>query len=98
MLRGSLIVVSLIAAVVGALLVSAGQAVPAAIELLATGLVVVFALIFERRGYHPQVDRSVGHWEATTERFIDPVSGHLIEVLYNPETGERDYVDKGQAD
>ncbi len=98
MLRGCLVLVSLVAAVVGALLISAGQAIPAAIELLGSGLVVSLALIFERRGYRPQVNRSVGRWEATSERFVDPVSGHLIEVLYNPDTGERDYVDKGQAD
>ena len=76
-------------------MIAAGQAVPGAIELLVTGAVFVLALIFERRGYRPQVNRSAGHWEQTAEKFIDPVSGHLIEVLYNPETGERDYVDKG---
>ncbi len=96
-LRGCLVAVSLFAAIVGALLVSAGQAIPAAIEILISGVVVALALVFERRGYRPQVNRSDGHWEETSERFVDPASGHLIEVLYNPETGERDYVDKGDA-
>ncbi len=95
MLRGCLVVAGVVGVAIGALMIAAGAAVPAAIELLVTGVVVVIALVFERRGYHPKVNRSVGHWEETGEKFVDPTSGHLIEVRYNPETGERDYVDKG---
>ncbi|MGH8599813.1 MAG: hypothetical protein ACRET1_04060 [Burkholderiales bacterium] len=32
-----------------------------------------------------------GDWQPTGERFMDPVSGRLLEVYYNPATGERDY-------
>ena len=30
--------------------------------------------------------------EATGERFLDPTTGRLMEVRYNPMTGQRDYV------
>lgn len=61
--------------------------------LLANGAGVIAAVLLERRGYRPKVDRSRGQWELTGERFVDPSSGHLIEVLYNPQTGQRDYAD-----
>lgn len=32
-----------------------------------------------------------GDWQPTGERFMDPASGQLLEVYYNPQTGERDY-------
>lgn len=61
--------------------------------LLVNGIGVTTAVLVERRGYRPRIDRDRGRWERTGERFIDPSSGHLIEVLYNPQTGQRDYVD-----
>ncbi len=95
MLRACLIVVGVAGVLVGASMIVAGAAVPAAIELIAVAGLLALALAFERRGYRPRVDRASGHWESTGERFVDPTSGHLIEVRYNPDTGERDYIDKG---
>jgi hypothetical protein len=79
-----------------------------AIVLLALGLgglivvwsvfeagVLLAALLFERWRYRPQIDRTKGRWQQTGERFVDPTTGRTTEVLYNPETGERDYVDVG---
>jgi hypothetical protein len=34
-----------------------------------------------------------GQWELTGERFIDPTTKRLMEVRYNPATGQRAYVD-----
>jgi hydroxymethylpyrimidine pyrophosphatase-like HAD family hydrolase len=34
--------------------------------------------------------------QTTAERFVDPTSGKLLEVRYNPQTGERAYVDAGE--
>ncbi|MGA7672134.1 MAG: hypothetical protein WBW04_17030 [Nitrolancea sp.] len=98
MLRGCLVGVGIVGAAIGVLMIATGSAIPAAIELLATAVIVVLALLFERRGYRPDVNRAEGTWEETSERFVDPVSGHLIVVRYNPETGERDYVDRGKAE
>lgn len=97
MLRGCLVAAALAGAALGVVLLAVGRALPGAIELLVVGAGLALALLFERRGYRPRVSRSIGHWEETSERFVDPVSGHLIEVRYNPETGERDYVDTGRA-
>ena len=55
------------------------------------GLLLVGGILFERYQYRPNVSRR-GPWQPTGERFVDPGTGKLMEVLYNPETGERDYV------
>lgn len=33
------------------------------------------------------------NWRATDERFVDPETGKLVTVWFDPETGERRYVD-----
>src|SRR5579864_8121681 len=63
--------------------------------LTAAGIVPMLGLAIERSRYHP--DSEAGDWEPTGERFIDPGSGHLVEVLYNPQSGERLYRDLGAA-
>jgi hypothetical protein len=94
-LRRALVVLGGVAIVGGVLLIAIGFAFPGGIDLVVTGVIVTLALVFERRGYRPRINRAEGKWESTDERFIDPSSGHLIEVRYNPESGERDYVDIG---
>ena len=83
--------------VVAIILFAAKLAVPLAVYLTFGGLVLVVAIIFEHQGYRPPIDRAGGAWRPTGERFIDPTTGRLIEVRYNPSTGERDYVDIGPA-
>ena len=61
----------------------------------ACGLFIVGALfiagtIFERR-YRPKPAPSAS-WEKTGERFVDPTTGKMTEVRYNPQTGEREYL------
>ena len=56
------------------------------------GVVIVGGILFERSHYCPQVDPTESGWQATGERFVDPTSGQLMEVRFNPQTGERDYV------
>ncbi|HET7569182.1 MAG TPA: hypothetical protein VFK96_01170 [Gammaproteobacteria bacterium] len=59
--------------------------------VLAEGAILTLALIFERSRYRKNVsDR--GDWQPTGERFVDPGTGRLTEVRYNPVTGERQYV------
>jgi hypothetical protein len=81
----------------GVFFVVIGLALPFGLYLCVSGAILAFGVLFERRGYRPRVNRTSDTWQETSERFIDPVSGHLIVVHYNPETGERDYVDKGAA-
>ncbi len=57
------------------------------------GAVVLVAVIFESSRYRPKIDRNAAGWEPTGERFVDPTSGKLLEVRYNPTNGERDYTE-----
>ena len=58
---------------------------------LGGGLLIV-GIAIERSAYRPKVDPTRGTWQMTGERFRDPASGHMMEVRYNPTTGQRDYV------
>jgi len=94
MLRRALVAYGLLClALAVVLLVVAHAVVLVAVDLLINGGIVVAAVLLERRRYRPRIDSMQGHWQATGERFVDPASGHLIEVRYNSETGQRDYVD-----
>jgi hypothetical protein len=79
----------------GVLLFVVQAPVPLAIYLAVSGMLLAGGILFERRGYHPRIHRTVDGWQSTGERFVDPTTGRLMEVHYNPETGERDYVDSG---
>jgi hypothetical protein len=83
----------------GALLLFAafGAVIPG-IYLLVGGAVLVGGIVFERSRYRPRIDRERGDWQATGERFVDPSSGRLVDVRYNPATGQRDYVDAEAGD
>jgi hypothetical protein len=38
------------------------------------------------------------NWRATDERFVDPESGKLVTVWFDPQSGERRYVEENQAE
>jgi ABC-type multidrug transport system fused ATPase/permease subunit len=59
--------------------------------LALNGLIIISAVLFERKRYHTSVNRTQGHWQPTGERFVDPTTGRLMEVSDNTATGERDY-------
>ncbi len=59
--------------------------------LAVNGIILVSAVLLERRRYRVRVDRTQGHWQPTGERFVDPATEQLIEVFDNRATGERDY-------
>ncbi len=59
--------------------------------LAVNGILLVSAVLLERKRYRTRVDRTQGYWQPTGERFVDPTTGQLIEVSYNTVTGERDY-------
>jgi len=56
--------------------------------------VLLIWLIFRSGGYKRRpLDAPPGlDWSFTGERFVDPKSGDLLEVWYNPKNGERVYV------
>ncbi len=83
--------------VVAAVLLTRQVAWPLALYLALGGLVLVAGIVGERSGYRPAVDPSHGDWQPTGERFVDPSGGHLIEVRYNPATGQRAYIDVDAA-
>jgi hypothetical protein len=61
------------------------------VYLCVNGAIVIAALLFERGRYRPAIIPG-GNWQETGERFVDPSTGQLMKVRYNPQTGARDYV------
>jgi len=91
LLRVSLLAVGGLMLVGGLVLFTRPSQTCAALYLAVYGLVIVGSLLVERHRYQPPLDRTRGTWEPTGERFVDPTSGQMVAVYFNPETGERDY-------
>ena len=79
--------------IAGVLLFVVKAPVIVVIYLALNGVLIAGGILFERRGYHPRVDQTRGTWQPTGERFVDPTTDQMMEVRYNPETGERDYIE-----
>jgi hypothetical protein len=91
MLRKAIIAYGVLAVVGAIALAIAGVVAGLVFYLFVNGAVVVAAVLFERGRYHPPVTPG-GSWQETSERFVDPTTGQLMKVRYNPQTGARDYV------
>ena len=65
-----------------------------AVELGVLGALILIGTFFEGR-YRARRAPGSG-WQTTGERFVDPTSGKLVEVRYDPQTGERAYIDAGK--
>lgn len=62
-------------------------------QLIFGGLLLVIGLAIERWRYKPLLRSGPDpHWKDTGERFIDPGSGELTAVYFDPQRGERHYV------
>jgi hypothetical protein len=61
---------------------------PAALECAIFGALVLIGTLLEA---HYTARRAGPAWQKTGERFVDPTTGKLTEVRYDPETGERAY-------
>lgn len=86
-------------AIAAALLLAAGVVLMIAVnrlfvQLAVSGAVILAGVLFEARRYQRRT-RATSGWQMTEEKFLDPTTGHLMQVRYNPATGERDYVDLG---
>lgn len=91
MLRRAILAYGLLAVAGGLVLLALGAGFGAVIYFVVNGVVVLAAVLFERGRYRPSVTPG-GNWQETDERFVDPTTGQLMTVRYNPQTGERDYV------
>jgi hypothetical protein len=66
---------------------------PVAADLLVGGVFLLLVILGEARRYRTKRSAAGGSWETTGERFVDPTTGKLTEVRYNPQTGEREYIE-----
>ncbi len=90
MLRAILILAGLCALAFG--LFTLRFSVMGALPPLIAGGALLLGTLFEGR-YRPRVRAGSDGWEPTGEKFIDPGTGKLVDVVYNPKTGEREYKD-----
>ncbi len=62
-------------------------------QLVLGGLFLLIGLAIERWRYKPLEQRAPDpRWTDTGERFIDPQSGVLVAVYFDPTKGERHYI------
>lgn len=62
-------------------------------QLLFGGLLLVVGLAIERWRYKPLLRTGPDpRWKDTGERFVDPGSGQLTAVYFDPQLGERHYI------
>jgi hypothetical protein len=95
MLRWALIAYGVLCLIGAVILLAAHVTTALVIYLAINGLLIAGGILFERSGYRSQVNSTRGKWQPTGERFNDPTTGQVVEVYYNPQTGERDYRESG---
>jgi len=91
MLRWVLIAYGVLCLIGAVVLLAAGVTTVLVIYLAINGILIAGGILFESSGYRSKVNRMQGQWQPTGERFNDPTTGQVVEVYYNPQTGERDY-------
>jgi hypothetical protein len=97
-LRALLLIAGLALLAAGAALAGLGCGVLPGLRLAIPGLILVGAALVERWRYKRIAVGAPGAgWVATVERFVDPESGKLVTVYFQPSTGERRYVAAGAA-
>jgi len=69
---------------------------PVAVEVSVFGVLILIGTFLEGR-YRSSRAGGAG-WQTTGERFVDPSTGALTEVTYNPRTGERSYQTAANAE
>jgi hypothetical protein len=98
MLRWVLIAYGVLCLIGAVILLAARVTTVLVIYLAINGILIVGGILFERSGYRSRVNRTQGKWQPTGERFNDPTTGQIVEVYYNPQTGERDYRESSHLD
>jgi hypothetical protein len=92
-LRRALLGLGVLALLAGLLLVARGAFALGGVQLILLGAVLLLGVLLEAGRYRARA--RPGRWERTAERFVDPTTGRTMEVLYDRETGERQYVEVG---
>jgi hypothetical protein len=92
-LRRAVLALGAVALLAGLLLLALGRFAAGGIQLVVLGAVLLFGVLLERGRYRRSA--GAGQWQPTSERFLDPTTGRLMEVQYDAATGERRYVDVG---
>ena len=82
-----------IVAFCGALLLSNGGGP----IILILGIVMMITAAFEPVYGRPSRRPAGSTWRPTDERFIDPETGKLVTVWFDPDSGERSYVEETDA-
>ncbi len=82
--------------VVAVLLVLAGivasvSGAQGALVMTFWGLILFAAVMLERWRYRKASTERPSEWRDTNERFVDPETGQLTQVMYDPRTGDRRY-------
>jgi hypothetical protein len=96
MLRAAVLIFSLLTVAIGVSLCLKGAAAFGGIQTLIGGGVILIGTLFERWRYkNRNASARDGNWQVTGERFVDPESGREMEVLYDPDSGERRYRELG---
>jgi hypothetical protein len=90
MLRMVVLVLAGLFTVTGLILCVLGIFLPG-VQTLALGALAVVGLVFERWRYQNKNAAKDADWQRTGERFVDPETGRNVEVLYDPQSGERRY-------
>jgi len=91
MLRTAVLVFACLAVAIGVYLCSVGAISTGGIQTLVGGSLILIGTLFERWRYKNRQASTDGNWQVTGERFVDPESGREMEVLYDPDSGERRY-------
>ncbi len=63
----------------------------ASFPMVIWGVILMAVMLFERWRYGHTAAGASEEWQATDERFIDPETGQLTQVMYNARTGDRSY-------
>ena len=90
MLRAAVLIFGCLVVALGAYLCTTGLG-SGGVQTLVGGTIIVLGTLFERWRYHNRNASVDGDWQPTGERFVDPATGKNVEVLYDPESGERRY-------
>jgi hypothetical protein len=97
MLRTAVLTVGCMTLALGLYLCAKGLATAGGIQTVVGGLFFILGTLFERWRYKNKNASSDGDWQVTGERFVDPETGKNVEVLYDPQSGERRYREIGET-
>ena len=92
MLRAAVLLFGIVLLLGGALAV--GNAVVPGWSALVLGGLIVIGLLAERVVYKPLSHKPAPGWQRTGERFVDDATGKVVEVFYDPTSGQRQYVQR----